>query len=59
MVATDFNSYNNAQNDVSAEWTQPTRWWRKSIMNIAGAAWFSSDRTIREYATDIWAITPQ
>jgi starch phosphorylase len=56
MVTADFDAYTEAQADVAADWVQPARWWRKSILNIAGAAWFSSDRTIREYAKDIWSI---
>jgi starch phosphorylase len=56
MVTADFDAYTEAQADVTAAWVQPSRWWRKSIMNIAGAAWFSSDRTIREYAKDIWSV---
>jgi glycogen phosphorylase len=59
MVTADFDAYNKAQSDVATEWTQPTRWWRKSIMNIAGAPWFSSDRAISEYAEDIWGVTPR
>ncbi len=34
------------------------QWARKAILNIAGAGKFSSDRTIGEYATDIWNVTP-
>jgi starch phosphorylase len=56
MVTADFDAYTAAQADVAAAWVQPARWWRKSIMNIAGAAWFSSDRAIREYAKDIWSV---
>jgi starch phosphorylase len=56
MVTADFDDYNQAQKAVAQEWIQPMSWWHKSIMNIAGAAWFSSDRTIREYAKDIWQI---
>lgn len=59
MVTADFDSYYQAQNDVAANWEDPSQWWAKSIRNVAGAAWFSSDRTVREYAKDIWAITPQ
>jgi glycogen phosphorylase len=59
MVTADFDDYCRAQEAAALAWTEPSSWWRKSIMNIAGAAWFSSDRTIREYATDIWNIIPR
>jgi starch phosphorylase len=58
MVKADFASYCRAQNDVAQIWTDPALWWRKSMMNIAGDAWFSSDRTVREYAKDIWTVKP-
>ena len=57
MVTADFDSYNAAQKMVASTWATPGLWWRKSIMNIAGAAWFSSDRTVKEYAADIWAVS--
>jgi starch phosphorylase len=55
-VAADFDAYIAAQAEVAETWTQPGTWWRKSILNIAGAGWFSSDRAIAEYARDIWNI---
>jgi starch phosphorylase len=58
MVRADFASYCRAQNEVARTWTNSALWWRKSIMNVAGAAWFSSDRTVREYAKDIWTVNP-
>ncbi|RME02921.1 MAG: hypothetical protein D6812_05650, partial [Deltaproteobacteria bacterium] len=36
----------------------PKTWYRKAILNVARIGKFSSDRTIREYARDIWKITP-
>ena len=57
MVTTDFDSYNARQEDVAALWSTPDRWWRTSILNIAGMGWFSSDRTIREYAAEIWRVS--
>jgi starch phosphorylase len=56
MVAADFNAYWNAQRLVDARWRQPAAWWRASILNAARVGWFSSDRTIREYAREIWGI---
>jgi starch phosphorylase len=57
-VVADFDAYNRAQANVEAVWFDSALWWRRSILNIAGAPWFSADRTVRGYAKDIWAITP-
>ncbi|MFN5721150.1 MAG: glycogen/starch/alpha-glucan phosphorylase, partial [Bradyrhizobium sp.] len=43
-----------AQRGIDARWQVPPAWTRASILNVARMAWFSSDRTIREYAEDIW-----
>jgi len=56
MVAADFDSYVAAQDDVDRLWRAPDRWWPAAIMNTARVGWFSSDRTIAEYANDIWGI---
>ena len=56
MVTADFDSYNAKQDEVAAMWGMPERWWRTSILNIAGMGWFSSDRTIGEYASEIWHV---
>ena len=56
MVAADFDSYSAAQRQVDALWLDQQLWAKKAIHNVARMGWFSSDRTIREYATDIWAI---
>ncbi|MDE8346752.1 MAG: glycogen/starch/alpha-glucan phosphorylase [Acidocella sp.] len=56
MVCEDFQSYYRTQRAVAALWRQPRAWWRASILNTAGMGWFSSDRSIREYADDIWRI---
>ncbi|MBA3325628.1 MAG: glycogen/starch/alpha-glucan phosphorylase, partial [Rhodobacteraceae bacterium] len=56
MVATDFDAYAAAQREVDALWSQPNVWWEKAILNTARMGWFSSDRTIRQYARDIWTI---
>jgi starch phosphorylase len=56
MVAADFDSYWDAQRQVDALWRNPSAWWRSSVLNTARVGWFSSDRTIREYADDIWNV---
>ena len=58
MVTADFDAYWSAQRSVDDLWRDPAAWWRKSILNTARMSWFSSDRTIREYAEEIWGITP-
>ena len=56
MVAADFDSYAAAQRDVDRLWTDKAQWNAKAIRNVAGMGWFSSDRTIRQYASEIWGI---
>ncbi|MEN9895555.1 MAG: hypothetical protein RIR97_1407, partial [Pseudomonadota bacterium] len=54
MVTADFEAYAAAQRTVDALWTDPSAWYSKTIRNTARMGWFSSDRTIRQYATEIW-----
>jgi starch phosphorylase len=54
MVCADFDAYVEAQIAVDRLWRDPAGWWRTAVLNTAGVAWFSSDRTIGEYARDIW-----
>ncbi len=56
MVCADFEAYWQAQLDVEECWRDPARWWRSSVLNTARTGWFSSDRTIREYAREIWKV---
>ena len=56
MVAADFDAYRAAQEAVDARWRDPAAWWRAAITNTAEMAWFSSDRTIGEYAEGIWHV---
>ena len=57
MVNADFASYAQAQRAVDARWRDREGWWRSAIMNTARVGYFSSDRAIREYASDIWNLT--
>ena len=52
----DFQSYLEAQARVSDLWGDQTAWTRQSILNVARMGKFSSDRSIREYAKDIWHV---
>ena len=54
MVAADFDAYSKAQREVDAIWTDQPGWYSKTIRNTARMGWFSSDRTIRQYAGEIW-----
>ena len=56
MVSADFDSYYEAQRGIDARWQVVPAWTRASILNVARMAWFSSDRTIREYAEEIWNV---
>lgn len=58
LVGKDFPSYIECQEKVDEAYRDQRRWTRMSIMNTAGSPKFSSDRTIREYAKDIWNIKP-
>ncbi|MCM8814338.1 MAG: glycogen/starch/alpha-glucan phosphorylase [Candidatus Omnitrophica bacterium] len=54
LVCADFDLYCAAQERVAEEYRDPELWTRKSIINTAKSGYFSSDRTIAEYARDIW-----
>jgi starch phosphorylase len=56
MVAADFAGYAAAQRAVDARWLDQTGWQTSAIRNIANVGWFSSDRTITEYAREIWGV---
>jgi starch phosphorylase len=58
MLLADFASYQAAQEEVSSLFLQRDEWLRRSIINTAGVGKFSSDRTIREYAGEIWGVKP-
>ena len=58
LVLADFRSYSDCQQAVDAAWRDQDGWTRSSIRNVARAGRFSSDRSIREYASEIWRITP-
>lgn len=58
MVTADFTAYCKAQAAVDAAWRDHDGWVRKAVLNSANMGWFSSDRTIRGYARDIWNCEP-
>ncbi|KAI0501152.1 hypothetical protein KFK09_016095 [Dendrobium nobile] len=58
LVGKDFPDYLKCQDKVDEAYRDQKRWTRMSILNTAGSHKFSSDRTIHEYARDIWSIQP-
>jgi starch phosphorylase len=56
MVARDFDAYWAAQAKVEKIWADRSRWDAMAIRNTANVGFFSSDRTIRQYAADIWNV---
>ena len=58
LLLADYESYVATQKQVDAVFRQPALWCERAISNVAGMGVFSSDRTIREYASKIWNITP-
>lgn len=56
MVAADFDAYAAAQRQVASLWHARQDWTEKTILNTVSMGWFSSDRTIKEYARDIWHV---
>jgi glycogen phosphorylase len=56
MHLADLKSYLQADQQLSNLYADPAGWSRKAILNVAGSGKFSSDRTIAEYAADIWNV---
>ncbi len=54
MVLADFADYRNVQKQAEEIWQDKDRWAKMSLMNIAGAGIFAADRSINDYARDIW-----
>ena len=59
FVLYDFESYQNARLQANADYRDRLTFGRKCLMNTASAGKFSSDRTIRQYADEIWHIKPE
>jgi len=58
LLLADFASYANCQERVSQAYCNQEAWVKKSIVNVANMGKFSSDRTIQEYAREIWGVSP-
>ena len=56
FILKDFASYAKAQSEVEKAYNDPLGWARKAMLNVANVGKFSSDRTIEEYAKEIWKL---
>jgi starch phosphorylase len=56
LVLADFRSYQRAHQLLSETYANRSRWAEMCILNVAQMGWFSSDRTLRGYAKDIWNV---
>ncbi len=58
LVLADFDSYVRAQEEISRRYEDRSEWAKSCLINIAKSSYFSSDRTIRQYAEEIWNAKP-
>ncbi len=58
FLCADFASYVETQERAARVWQSREEWTRMSILNVARSGWFSADRTVLEYARDIWGVDP-
>ncbi|WP_074012531.1 glycogen phosphorylase [Candidatus Sodalis sp. SoCistrobi] len=58
QLLADYRSYVDTQDEVDRLYQRPDEWTRRAALNIANMGYFSSDRTIREYAEEIWKVAP-
>ncbi|GAB4340459.1 MAG: glycogen/starch/alpha-glucan phosphorylase [Calditrichia bacterium] len=58
LLLADYDAYLKAQQEVEKVYRKKKEWTRRSILNVARIGKFSSDRTIQEYARDIWGVKP-
>lgn len=58
LVLADYQSYSDCQKQVDEAFRDKARWAKMAILNTARVGKFSSDRTITEYAQDIWNLPP-
>ncbi len=56
LVCADFDDYYATQRRIGEMWHRQEDWWHAAILNTANVGWFSSDRSIREYAKEIWNV---
>ena len=59
MVAADFDAYYNIHEEIAQDFNDKKKWTKEAIINVANMGKFSSDRTIKQYAEEIWGVVPQ
>ncbi|MFR0978453.1 MAG: glycogen/starch/alpha-glucan phosphorylase, partial [Holdemania filiformis] len=58
LLLADFDSYVKAHEEIQRRYGDRGQWAKSCLVNIAKSGYFSSDRTIQQYASEIWHITP-
>jgi starch phosphorylase len=58
FLCADFDAYAECQGRAAETYRRAQDWTRMSVLNVAGMGRFSSDRTVQEYAADIWSAAP-
>jgi starch phosphorylase len=58
LVLADYAAYAKAQDQVDALYASEDPWSRKAVLNCLNMGYFSSDRSIRDYADRIWSVRP-
>jgi len=58
FILKDFNAYADAHEEILRRYKNKYEWLKSAAMNIANSGRFSSDRTIDEYASEIWQVKP-
>ena len=58
FLLADLEAFNKALHDAEKDYTNPQKWAKKAIVNVAKIGYFSSDRAVMEYAKNIWHIKP-
>lgn len=59
MVAADFDAYYSIHEDIAKDFKDKKKWTKEAIVNVANMGKFSSDRTIKQYAEEIWGVKSQ
>ena len=58
MCLADFDFYAEARKQMYADYKDRDKWNKMALANIAGAGFFAADRSIKEYADNIWKLKP-